>query len=325
MPQQKVIIDTDPGVDDTLAIFFANGMPEIEFSALSSCMGNAAINTTHRNLVFIANFIFQNFGSIFKGATSPRIQTLTQAVVHGDECMGNIRPLVDLDDRSYSTSTEGITSILRNSDEKVTIIALAPLTNIASAIEADPEAFNNCERLIVLGGAFRAPGNKSPLAEFNFYVDPEAADIVLASRLCPVTLIPLDVCFQAVLQLEDLREVQNPELRDFLHHLCVPYVEGNASEEGIDGIIMYDPLAVFCAQYPDAFEYEDLYVQVHTGNESDRGWSEAQWTQSSEAPPPNVRVATKVDFKLFRDTFFNALNCIQFSPNDSFDVISDKS
>jgi len=310
-----IVIDTDPGVDDILAIFFALGSKAVQVAGCTTCMGNAPLDIVTRNLAFALGAVGHESVPIYTGAAAPSNQAPVWASTHGVQGLGRIVP----DPFPIPTAGSARDKFTRGAALPYQLVALAPLTNIAQALSTDPRCFDRCSRLIILGGAITAPGNKSAVAEFNFFSDPEAADAVLAQCPCPITLIPLDLCYTAVIALSDLERVEDPEFRSFLMHLCEPYAVGGEREEGIPGIILYDPLAVFAAIAPDAFTYTPAAVRVDTGQSHARGMSVADRRLRSTTPP-NVTVATAVDLDTFKISFFAALNRLRYAPRYRFRV-----
>lgn len=308
MTTAKILIDTDPGVDDTLAIYTALGMAELRIDAITTCAGNAPIEKVTRNAKFICRKVGFPEERIFAGSTGSGARS---AVVHGGEGLGGVVPHeapVPVGDRAV----QAILRFLREGgSEQRTIVAIAPLSNIAAALRADADAFRHCTRLVVLGGTFTAPGNSGPVAEFNFHCDPEAADYVLAHCPCEIAMIPLDLCFRAVIPVCRFAEVQDPSLRRFLEQLCEFYSAANRSEEGIEGVILYDPLAIYCAAHPERFRFEPYAVRVDCGKSFARGYVVADRRLGSKQKP-NVSIALDADLQHFYKAFISGLNAVQF-------------
>lgn len=310
----KVLIDTDPGVDDTLALFFALGLENIEVCEVTTCSGNAGIETVTRNAGFVLERVGAHTIPVSAGAKEPRAQERIRAVVHGGEALGGVaipeqwkpsRP-------SEVTALEAMKRFLGNSDGAPrTVVALGPLTNVAELIDSSATALRPTDRLVILGGTHIGPGNKGPVAEFNFRCDPEAADIVLERCPCPVFLVPLDLCMRNVLSLCDFARVRDPLLRNFLEDLCRDYAAANDAEEGIEGILMYDPLAIFCAAHPELFTFEKVWMRVDTGSSFARGMSVVDRRLRSDLPK-NVSIATDVNWDSFVEVFFSALARLRF-------------
>lgn len=312
--KSKILIDTDPGVDDSLALFFALGLSNISVEAVTTCCGNSGLEVITRN----AHYILERAGAsslpVGRGASRPLAQDPIVAAVHGKEALGRITIPRNWQPAQQATTTalDAMTRFLSDrQEESRTIVALAPLTNIAELITKFPNALRSYDTLIILGGTHSAPGNKGPVAEFNFRSDPEAADIVLERCPCPIRIVPLDVCMRNTLSLEDFGAVQDPAFRTFLQELCRDYGSGNDAEEGIAGILMYDPIAVFCAAHPECFTFQDVWMRVDTGSSFARGMSVVDRRLRSNLGV-NVAIATDVNWNAFVSSFFAALARIHY-------------
>ena len=312
----KILIDTDPGVDDVLALFLALGLPGITLSEVTTCAGNASLDTISRNAHYALERVGAEAIPVSRGAQKPLAQEPITAVVHGEGALGCVtipahwKPSTS----DATTSLEAMQRFLRGRDaNQRTIVALAPLTNLAELLSKSPSDLRPTDRLIILGGTHKGPGNKGPVAEFNFRCDPEAADIVLERCPCEISLVPLDLCMRNTLSLKDFARVKDPSFRAFLEDLCRDYETANDSEEGIKGILMYDPLAIFCAARPDLFTFEQVWMRVDTGNSFARGMSVVDRRLRSNLIP-NISIATDVNWNSFVDSFFEAVNSLRFKP-----------
>lgn len=309
MTRKRVLIDTDPGVDDTLAIYMALGSPQLSVDAITTCAGNASIEYVTRNAAFICRRVQFPLDQIFPGSAG---RGADFARVHGSEGLGEIIPSVP----PVPVRAAAVGAIKRflesHGEEERIIVAVGPLSNIAAALESCREAFERCSRLVILGGTFAAPGNKGPVAEFNFSCDPEAADYVLTNCPCRIEMIPLDICMRAVLPLDRFEEIRDVSLRKFLFRLCGVYSAANHQEEGIEGVILYDPLAIFCAAQPEAFRFERYSVRVDTGNSVARGYAVVDRRLSAPGEPP-VSIAMDCDLRDLYRAFFEGLNRVSFS------------
>lgn len=314
--KSKILIDTDPGVDDTLAIFFALGLQNVDLREVTTCSGNSNIETVSRNASYILERVGAGEVPVSVGAKRPLAQEPIVAVVHGEGALGRVA----IPERWQSAQSQSATSLEAmkrflsdRGDEPRTIVALAPLTNVAELIVQSPELIRPDDRLVILGGTHAGPGNKGPVAEFNFRCDPESADIVLERCPCPITIVPLDLCMRNYLALEDFARVEQPALREFIEDLCRDYAAANDAEEGIEGILMYDPLAVFCAAHPECFTFEKVWMRVDTGVSFARGMSVVDRRLRSDLPK-NVSIARDVNWGTFVEIFFAALAKLRFVP-----------
>ncbi|MEZ5366463.1 MAG: nucleoside hydrolase [Bryobacterales bacterium] len=202
MTPRRVLIDTDPGVDDALALLLAFASPELHVEAITTVAGNVGLEPATRNALLTLDVArVQNPPTVVRGAYKPlEREAVDAAHVHGEDGLGGMASAYGEPSRGAApgAAVDCILETIARQPGEVTVIALGPLTNLAQALLADPKAMALAERIVVMGGALDVPGNAGPHAEFNFFVDPEAARIVLRSGL-PVTLVGLDVTRLAVL------------------------------------------------------------------------------------------------------------------------------
>jgi ribokinase len=257
MPRH-VIIDTDPGVDDALALILALQSPEICVDAITTVSGNVHVDlATHNALTVLGLFPPQRRPPVAKGASQPLNRALlTAAHVHGDDGLGGISHLrTAAGQLRYAPASASLTSgdavtclldCIRRAPGELTLIALGPLTNVAQALQRDASLVRQLAGVVIMGGAVTVPGNITPVAEFNIYVDPEAAQIVFASGL-PTTLIGLDVTERVRLRAETLGQHVRPgssALGQFVAECTAQTMQFSAREEWQVGMAMHDPLAV---------------------------------------------------------------------------------
>jgi purine nucleosidase/pyrimidine-specific ribonucleoside hydrolase len=252
---------------------------------------------------------------VARGAAQPLGRPLvTAAHVHGDDGLGGLHARVGSDGRArypaapvtleMRDGADLILELARGLGPELVVVALGPLTNLALALRRDPGALAGVGRVVVMGGAIAAPGNVTAAAEFNFYVDPEAAAAVLAADL-PLELVPLDVTRQVILrerQLARRSEAQPPAVTEFVRDLTRHGFDV-APAEADAGIVLHDPLAVGVALDPSLVSFEALAVAVECQGELTRGLSLADRRSRAVRPRPNCRVAMAVDAPRFLDLF----------------------
>ncbi len=310
-----VIIDTDPGVDDALALLLALESPELVVRAITTVAGNVPVELTTANahrILTVARPVPRP--PVARGADRPLVRPLqTASHVHGEDGLGGISLLRGPEGRlMYPVgdpppwrldAVETILALLGEHPGKMTLIAIGPLTNLALALRRDPARFSRVREMIIMGGAVSVPGNVTPTAEFNFHVDPEAAREVLTSGL-PVTLIPLDVTRKAVLSAEAIRTLGRlgGEVGRFIEAFSRVGLEFARRVEKEKGITLHDPLAVAAAMAEELFAFAPLSLDVETEDEATRGK-----VLVSGSSLPNCRVAVDVREREFLDLFMERL------------------
>lgn len=311
MPK-PVLIDTDTGVDDALALIFALRSPELSVRAITTVAGNVSVKNCTQNVLRILSLLqLREPPLVAEGAKKPlRRRLFIAPEVHGRDGLGNVsaslirKPTVGVVPQAAS---ELIVECCRKFGKRLTIIAIGPLTNLALALKKNPAALSNVGRIISMGGAFRVPGNTGPVAEFNYYVDPEAARVVLNSGL-PVTVIPLDVTEHVVLMR---REVEYRAARraspaaNAIFRFTKFYMRYHRKTEGFNGGYMHDPLVIAAAVNPGLFDTRKVHVDVETSGVFTRGMTVADFRKKVRQEEHAVNVAVKIDrerfFKLFHE------------------------
>ncbi len=280
MKPRNVIIDTDPGVDDLLAILLTFESPELQVDALTTVGGNCSLADATRNALRILEIAGRQDIPVYKGAARPLKGRYVYArYFHGPRGLTGRLPEPRIAAAEDPNAVDTIASRIESAGAPVTLIALGPLTNVARLITRRPDAVGGISPLIVMGGAVDVPGNVTPYAEFNTYSDPEAAEVVFQSGM-DVKLIGLDVC--------------NPVFLERDHAGQIPGVTGRVVRgwfdfhPEFDTMSLCDPLAVVAAMRPELFTYEQGPIGVVTqGKERGR-------TFRDTAGPP-ISFATGVD------------------------------
>lgn len=295
-----MIIDTDPGHDDALAIILAI-KSNFDIKAITTVSGNSNIENTTRNTRYILSLLDSEI-PVYSGAEKPMERELIQAVVHGKSGLDGIDPKNE--PRLTGDAVEKIIEIV--SKEPTKIVTLGLLTNIAEAIKKSPEILKNIEEIIIMGGAISVPGNKNRVAEFNVFVDPEAADIVLRANV-KKTLVPLDACNHVRLYIEDFEKIKDKRIRTPILKMMNPYIDNINQDEGVKAALMYDPLTIYYLINPDACKVSKYDVLVETKGELTRGMTVADLRKK----PENKNIINVVDYieeKSFKKDFIEILN-----------------
>jgi inosine-uridine nucleoside N-ribohydrolase len=293
---RRVIIDTDPGIDDTMAILLALASPEVRVEALSIVFGNTSAEQGARNAQAVLEVAGRSDIPVAVGARKPLVRPYhgRGALVHGRDGLGETglggdRPVPDL------RAIDLLISRIAQAPGEITLVALGPLTNLALAVSAEPRLAQWTREVVVMGGAVRTRGNATPVAEANIHNDPEAARIVFHAGW-PVTLVGLDVTQQVLMTPDDLRRLTAPQtpVTRLLATITPFYMEGYRRRLGIDGFYVHDPTAMAAVIAPALFETVTVYVDVVTGDDRALGQTIAdfrgQWSHE-----PNLRVCVRVD------------------------------
>ena len=280
-PRRKVIIDTDPGVDDSFAILLALRSPEIEVIGLTSLFGNVRTPTATRNALHLLERFGRSDIPVYEGHLTSIAGDAKERIadfVHGDDGFGNTgEPSVSTKPVSGTSAAEFIVQSANAFPGQVTVVALASATNVALALRLDRVAVTQKLRSVVhLGGAFFTNGNVNPAAEANIFGDPDAADELYGSG-ADVTVVGLDVTQRLRLSESDLAAMRDASVMDvsenhphaskhgaFLHAISEFYMAFHVRTTGFRGIFMHDPAAVVLAFRPELFSTKRGRVRVAT-------------------------------------------------------------
>ena len=304
---RPVVIDTDPGVDDALAIVLALRSPELRVELMTTVAGNAGIRAVTDNARRLLAIVDPDEPPrLVRGAARPlRGRLNTAPEVHGDDGLAGLSELRDRAGRLLYPASRGPTPDGRDAAgaivtkahehrEALTIVALGPLTNIARALDEDAGAMRRVGRLIVMGGAVEAPGNVTAAAEFNFHVDPVAADRVLASGM-RITLVALDVTRRVRLRWTTVRDALRGD-RSALARALRHFTRAWSSSEA--GMPLHDPLATALAIDPALARTRPLPVRVETKGVHTRGMSVADRRPHRTVPRRSAGNASEADASL---------------------------
>ena len=288
MPQRKIIIDTDPGQDDAVAILLALASPEIEVLGITAVAGNVPLNLTKKNARIVCELAQKTEIKVFAGCDTPMKRPLVTAEhVHGKTGLdGPTLPDPQMPLQKQHAVDFIIETVRNNEAGTITLCPLGPLTNIATAIEKAPDIKEKVQEIVLMGGAYFEVGNITPTAEFNIYVDPEAAEIVFQSNI-KITVLPLDVTHKALVtkaRNDAFRALNSPvgkavaEMTDFFERF-------DKEKYGSDGAPLHDPCVIAYILSPDLFSGRHINVEVETRSELTLGMTVADWWKVSGRPP----------------------------------------
>jgi len=296
MPQ-KIIIDTDPGVDDVIAISMALRSPELEVLGLTSIFGNTYGEVTAQNALRLVELEGHDSIPVSRGSDVPLVMPLEGlgTMVHGEDGMGNTNPPPPKGKVIDKSAAEFIIEVVHTYPDEVTLVPIGPLTNIALALKIDPTIMSLVKKVVLMGGAVSKPGNISPTAEANIYHDPHAADIVMRAGW-PLVMVGLDVTQQVVMTsrfLEEIYKTKNPVTN--LIQRILPFYQGFHKSHFNSGgdIHTHDPSAIAYLLNPDLFHTEVVSIFVESEGRC-KGQTIADWHNQWESRP-EVEVCMNVD------------------------------
>lgn len=263
---RKIIIDTDPGIDDAMAICLAFNAPQLDVLALTTTFGNVSIDMATDNALILTELAGVDV-PVAKGVGVPlEIAPLPHPdFVHGADGFGNINWPASSRQADERSAAQMIVDLVHANPNEVTLVALGPLGNLAQALTLDPSIAELVDEVILMGGAAKEGGNVTPVAEANIINDPHAADIVFGATW-PVTMIGLDATHQVMMgdsELEAIRD-SNKVCGEFLYQATQYYFDFYRNNVGIDGCYVHDASTVIYAIDPSLFTSEAGVIRVAT-------------------------------------------------------------
>lgn len=308
MKKLPIIIDCDPGHDDALMLMLAFGSGHFDIKAVTTSAGNQTQEKTLSNALKILTLMGVRV-PVYRGCEKPLLRELIIAdYVHGETGLdGPSLPIPAFDPESL-TAVEGIAKILRESTEKITLVPTGPLTNIAVLFLTYPELKHKIERISLMGGGiFR--GNITPLAEFNMYADPEAAEIVFKAGV-PITMCGLDVTHKALVFQKDidlLRSIGNETGKvaaDLMDFFSIFYRTNRSELHG--GAALHDPCAIAWLINPAMFKTQSCFVDVETSGKLTAGTTVVDFYHVLEKEH-NAEVAYDIDREQYIQMLYQAI------------------
>lgn len=321
---KRVVIDTDPGIDDALALWLAFRSPELRVEAVTTVAGNAPIDRTTLNALRLIDLLHPTPRPLLaRGREGPLQKGLiTAASVHGRDGLGDLTLLMnEAGNRLYADpvlpaavpeAKEVIIELAARYGDELTVITLGPLTNLADALLADPKRVRKLGNVVIMGGAVGVPGNVTPAAEFNIFVDPHAAHLVFNSGL-PICQVPLDVTRKVRLTGEAVDRLagnMREPMGRFLKDVTRGFFDRRRRLNGEPYLTLHDPLAVGAAVDPSFVQTTALHVDVETQGLITEGMTLADRRPmpGGGKARPNVQAALEVDAKRFL-AFFEERLC----------------
>jgi len=287
----RIILDTDPGIDDALALFLALSSPDVRLEAITTVGGNVNVDLTTYNALALLELAGRTDIPVARGSNRPIVrQPMYAEHVHGDNGLGGLQlpepQIKAIDSHAVDVIIE---------------------TNIALALRREPRLAQSVREVVIMGGALRVPGNTTPSAEFNIYVDPHAAHIVLHAGW-PIRLVTLDTTMQAELRREQVEMLASSEspVTDAIRQMLAYYFDVFGPQNGVSAFHMHDPLCLAAAFQPDLISWEPSFVDVELHGTLTLGETVAYFgpliTQS-----PNILASVGVDAGRFIQLFLQRI------------------
>ena len=308
MIPKRIIIDTDPGVDDALTFLLALASPEIQLEALTVTQGNVTVEIGTRNALSVLELLNATHIPVAQGCSLPIVGPLLASdIVHGVSGLGDTNLPESQTKPVPQHAIDYLIERFLTEPGEISLFAIGPLTNIALAIRKEPRFASAVKELVIMGGSIREGGNITPQAEFNIYADPHAAHIVFHSGI-PITLIPLDATHKCMLTLEQIQTFH--KLKTPISHFIVDstavYVNFTESKTGVKGCALHDPLTLAIVIAPELLTLEEHYVDVDISSGPSMGSTFADF-YGNTGKPANMKVALDVRGEEFVELFLNRI------------------
>jgi|TARA_B100000929_G_scaffold230241_1_gene186625 purine nucleosidase len=302
MPK-KIILDCDPGHDDAVAIMLAVASDEIDLLGITCVGGNATLENTKLNTLKICSLLNRKDILIYSGASKPLVYDLVTAEhVHGKSGLDNDGEEIKVDEDHFIQELNAVDYIIKTcktSEEKIYLCPTGPLTNIALSLKKDPSIKENIKEIVFMGGAALSLGNITPAAEFNIYVDPHAANIVLKSGI-PITMMGLDVTHKVNVNKRIIQSIKsnNNKASMFFADLMEFYSKFNNELYDTDESPLHDPCVIAYLIDNKLFYGKKVHVEVEENSELTRGDTVTDWWGVKKLEP-NCNVIVEANSEKF--------------------------
>lgn len=305
---KQVIIDVDTGLDDALALILAINSKKLDIRGITTVSGNTTVELATTNTLKVLSLLHRTDIEVYEGYGQPKARKIIfRDSVHGENGLAGQLKDINTKEKNSKHAVDFIIDEVNKYPGQVTLIMLAPLTNLAMAFEKDSEIKGKIKEVYVMGGVVEGPGNESPAAEFNFYTDPESAYEVLHSGV-PIKLIGLDVTRQAQLFEKDLIDniKYRTDLTQFVENVARYYIDKYSVGKLEKSCALHDPLAVGVAIDEGIVVMKDYFVDVEYSSRICDGQSVCDF-KNRLGKAPNVKVALELDKDKFIEMFLKSI------------------
>lgn len=307
----KVILDTDPGIDDALAFILLKAMPEVELQAITVTHGNTNVEKCTTNTLKLVELLGMQEIPVAMGADQPLVKALSVAEeTHGDTGLGHAVLPSPTTTIVANNAANLIIEIVNANPGEITILCIGPVTNLALALLKEPSLRKKIKNVVSMAGTIHYPGNATPSSEYNVFCDPESFDILLRSGI-DLTIVPLDVTYQCLFTKDHVARLNGAreDIRNFIDRSTAFYMEFHAEYQGIQGCAINDPLAAAILVKPELVTFRDYYVDIELHGEFTTAKISADHFGST-GNPPNAKVAMEVNVEGFMDFFIERVKTI---------------
>ena len=314
MTKKRIIIDTDLGVDDSLAILLALASPEIEIEAITTVSGACQVEQGVINALSILELAKSTDIPVAQGMRTPLIQPpIISSDVHNISGLGYASLPYPSNKAVDSHAIDLLIQKIMAEPDEITLVTIGPLTNLAMAIRREPRLARAVKEVISMGGAINESGNMTPQAEFNIFFDPHAAHIVFHSGM-PMTLVPLDVTYKTILRQTELDQLaENPSsISRFVMDATRFYMEFYKKNRNMDGCAMNDPLALALTFAPRLVTLKKLFVDIDISEGASMGKTYADIYRVL-GKEENISVASEVRSTDFIQIFMERITRLSVS------------
>lgn len=311
MEKIKIIMDVDTGIDDAIAMCLACGNEKFEVLGFTTSFGNRKVEVTTENTLKILELIGKEDIPVAAGAKRPMVKEYNppeRSFVHGYDGLGDINPPLPKPKTKPLdiSAVEFMAQILRKSDEAITIVAVGPMTNVATLIMTHPELKEKIKHVMIMGGSTMR-GNSSPVSEANIMADPEAAYILLKSGL-KISMATLDATWKGYISFDEMEDFRKQNyLTEIFYRMCGIYAEHYKLRMKNEGLAMHDSLALAWLLDPTLVKSEEYYVTVDIDGRYTYGMTVTD-VRNVLKETPNVTVSLDVDRKRFIQLIYDAFD-----------------
>lgn len=307
----RIILDTDPGIDDALAFFLALASPEdLKVDAVTTVSGNVGVELTTSNALALLTLAGRTDIPVARGCSLPLVrQQLKADYYHGRNGLGDAALPPPTMQPVAQHAAELIIEKVMGAPGEITLVPIGPLTNIAMALRLEPRIAQYVREVVIMGGALRVPGNTSPAAEFNIYADPHAAQIVFHAGW-PIRLVSLDVTNKTYLRPEDFETLTagGGKVKSFIKQMIGYHLNKPQLANTIPLFHMHDPLCLAIVFQPDLITWESVYVDVELVGTHTLGETVAYFDTSEAPGSPNIMAPVAVDSERFVKLFMERVS-----------------